>query len=63
MSTNMRFLLAIIGAMIVGALSVPELASKLPPGTASIIAMAIANALHRMDSTAPPSPPAAPVTP
>lgn len=65
MSTNVRFIVAIFCAAVLGALSTPELSSKLPPGTATIIAMAIASALHRMDPKGPSDPPAPPaqVTP
>lgn len=61
MSATTRVIIAAVGAGLLAALATPELAAKLPPGVAQILAVSIAAALHRIDATPkPPAPPGAP---
>lgn len=60
MSTNLRLVVAVLGAMALAALATPDLSSKLPPGTTQILAAVIAAVLHKLNDKAPPPPPADP---
>lgn len=53
MSNRTRLIIGMIGAALVAALAVPELAAHLPAGVAAGIAFGVAAALHRMNAEAP----------
>lgn len=50
MSNTIRLIIALVMTGALAALATPELASKLPAGTTTILAAAIAAVLHRMDA-------------
>lgn len=53
MSNRTRLIIGMIGAALVAAFAVPELAAHLPPGVGPAIAFGITAALHRMNAEKP----------
>jgi hypothetical protein len=52
MSNTVRLIVALVLTGALAALATPELAAKLPPGTSTILAAAIAAVLHKMNAEA-----------
>ncbi len=53
MSSTVRLFIALAITGALAALATPELASKMPAGSAAILAAAFAAVLHRMNAEAP----------